>query len=94
MNSTGKASMRQYMETLRERGELGEWSAETTLNVASDEELLDLFPRAGCSTLIIGFESISEATLLTMDKKVNFCLTYQEAMRRIHDGESVSELFS
>jgi radical SAM superfamily enzyme YgiQ (UPF0313 family) len=65
-------------------GELREWSAETTLNVSRDEELLDLFKAAGCSTLIIGFESISEATLLAMDKKVNFCLTYQEAIQRIH----------
>ena len=69
---------------LREKGELREWSAETTLNVAKDEELLDLFAAAGCSTLIIGFESVSEATLLSMDKKVNFCLTYQEAIDRIH----------
>ncbi len=69
---------------LFKKGELREWSAETTLNVAKDEELLDLFARAGCSTLIIGFESISEATLLSMDKKVNFCLTYQEAIDRIH----------
>ena len=61
-----------------------EWSAETTLNVSKDEELLDLFQEAGCSTLIIGFESISEATLLDMDKKVNFCLSYQEAIHRIH----------
>lgn len=65
-------------------GTLGEWSAETTLNVARDEEMLDLFRDAGCSTLIIGFESVSEATLLTMDKKVNFCLTFQEAIARIH----------
>jgi len=65
-------------------GELGEWSAETTLNVARDEEMLDLFRDAGCATLIIGFESVSEATLLTMDKKVNFCLTFQEAIGRIH----------
>ena len=69
---------------LHESGELREWSAETTLNVARDEELLDLFRAAGCSTLIIGFESISEATLLAMDKKVNFCLTYQEGIERIH----------
>lgn len=69
---------------LHAAGELREWSAETTLNVAHDEELLDLFRAAGCSTLIIGFESISEATLLDMDKKVNFCLTYQEATERIH----------
>jgi radical SAM superfamily enzyme YgiQ (UPF0313 family) len=69
---------------LHKSGELGEWSAETTLNVSRDEELLDLFAEAGCSTLIIGIESISEKTLLAMDKKVNFCLTYQEAMDRIH----------
>lgn len=72
------------MIPLRESGELREWSAETTLNVTRDEELLDLFAAAGCSTLIIGFESISEATLLAMDKKVNFCLSYQEAIERIH----------
>lgn len=63
---------------------LPEWSAETTLNVARDEELLDLFAAAGCGTLIVGFESVSEATLVSMDKKVNFCITYQEALDRIH----------
>lgn len=70
---------------LRKKGELGEWSAETTLNVAADQALLDRFAEAGCSTLIIGFESVSEDTLLEMDKKVNFALTYQEAIRRIHE---------
>jgi len=69
---------------LYEKGEIGEWSAETTLNVSRDEELLDLFAQAGCSTLIIGFESISEATLKAMDKNVNFCLDYREAIERIH----------
>ncbi|MBI4821928.1 MAG: B12-binding domain-containing radical SAM protein [Deltaproteobacteria bacterium] len=69
---------------LHRSGELGEWSAETTLNVAKDEELLDLFAAAGCSTLIIGFESVSEVTLLDMKKKVNFSLSYPEAIGRIH----------
>src|SRR5262245_40049289 len=46
--------------------------------------MLDLFREAGCTTLIIGFESVSEATLNDMDKPVNFCLTYQEAVDRIH----------
>jgi radical SAM superfamily enzyme YgiQ (UPF0313 family) len=68
---------------LRQRGEIMDWSAETTLNVARDEELLDLFVAAGCTVLIIGFESVSEATLKDMDKGVNFCMTYQEAMDRI-----------
>lgn len=65
--------------------ELKDWSAETTLNVAHDLELLDLFAEAGCSTLIIGFESINEATLIEMKKTVNFSVTYQEAIHRIHD---------
>lgn len=70
---------------LRRAGELPDWSAETTLNVATDEEMLDLFQESGCTTLIIGFESISEETLKSMDKGINFCLTYQEAIARIHD---------
>lgn len=69
---------------LREKGELPSWSAETTLNVAVDEEMLDLFEKAGCATLIIGFESVTEASLAAMDKPVNFCLTYQDAVERIH----------
>jgi radical SAM superfamily enzyme YgiQ (UPF0313 family) len=67
------------MVALRKRGKLPDWSAETTLNVAKDEELLDLLRDAGCTVLIIGFESVTEATLADMDKSVNFCMTYQEA---------------
>lgn len=74
----------QALVPLHEKGELREWSAETTLNVTKDEELLDLFAASGCSTLIIGFESVSEKTLLEMDKKVNFSLPYQEALARVH----------
>ncbi len=70
---------------LYKNGELREWSAETTLNVAHDLELLDLFAEAGCATLIIGFESINEATLIAMKKTVNFSVTYQEAIHRIHE---------
>jgi len=33
--------------------------------------MLDLFRDAGCSTLIIGFESVTEASLAAMDKPVN-----------------------
>src|SRR6185369_18062360 len=69
---------------LYEQGKLPAWSAEITFNVASDEEMLDLFRDAGCSTMIIGFESVTEATLNDMDKPVNFCLTYQDAVDKIH----------
>lgn len=69
---------------LRRAGEIPDWSAETTLNVATDEALLDLFRDAGCTTLIIGFESVSEDTLKNMAKGINFCLSYQDATERIH----------
>jgi radical SAM superfamily enzyme YgiQ (UPF0313 family) len=69
---------------LRRAGKLPDWSAETTVNVALDEELLGLLKEAGCTTLIIGFESISEQTLLSMDKKVNFSISYKDALERIH----------
>jgi len=72
------------MVPLRNAGKIPGWSAETTLNVADDQELLELFKAAGCETLIIGFESVSEASIKAMDKPVNFCLTYQEAVERIH----------
>jgi radical SAM superfamily enzyme YgiQ (UPF0313 family) len=78
---------RQLLEALiplREKGEIPDWSAETTLNVATDEELLDLFRDAGCTTLIIGFESVSQETLKTMSKGINFCLSFKEAIERIH----------
>ncbi len=68
---------------LRRSGMLPDWSAETTLNVARDDEMLDLFRDAGCTVLIIGFESVTEATLQDMDKNVNFCMTYQEATDKI-----------
>ena len=69
---------------LRRQGLLPDWSAETTLNVAMDEELLDLFRQAGCTTLILGLESVSEKTLQSVQKGINFCLTYPEALERIH----------
>jgi len=75
---------------LHKSGELRGWSAETTLNVTNRPGLLELFAEAGCTTLIIGFESINEATLVAMDKRVNFCVDYQEALARIHNlGMSV-----
>ncbi|MEQ9500555.1 MAG: radical SAM protein [Deltaproteobacteria bacterium] len=68
---------------MRRAGDLPDWSAETTLNVARDDQMLDLFRDAGCTVLIIGFESVTEATLQDMDKSVNFCMTYQEAVDAI-----------
>jgi len=74
----------QALIPLYDKGQIPHWSAETTLNVAADAELLELFPKAGCSTLIIGLESVYQETLSAMNKEINYCLTYQEGIERIH----------
>ncbi|MBI3845947.1 MAG: B12-binding domain-containing radical SAM protein [Planctomycetes bacterium] len=70
---------------LFQSGELHAWSAETSLNVAKDDELLDLLAASGCDALIIGFESVQKETLLEMDKKVNTCIPYKDAVQKIYD---------
>ena len=47
------------------------WVAQLGLNVADDEETLDLLNRSGCEGVLIGFESLSPETLRKMGKDVN-----------------------
>ena len=44
------------------------WSAQVSLDVARDDELLQLMRQSGCMAVIIGFESLSEANLTQMKK--------------------------
>ncbi|MBF0297881.1 MAG: radical SAM protein [Oligoflexia bacterium] len=39
------------------------WTAQTRIDVAEDEELLELMKRSGCSTVYIGLESINDKVL-------------------------------
>lgn len=43
------------------------WMAQTDISVGEDEELLKLLFKSGCQTLYIGFESISEKNLYSLD---------------------------
>lgn len=45
------------------------WSAQVSLDVARDDELLRLMRESGCMAVIIGFESLSEANLSQMKKR-------------------------
>ncbi|MBT3294107.1 MAG: B12-binding domain-containing radical SAM protein [Verrucomicrobia bacterium] len=47
------------------------WSAQVSIDVARDEELLQLMRRSGCVCVLIGFESLNPAVLSRMDKSVN-----------------------
>ena len=44
------------------------WSAECTVNVGDDPEVLGLLRRAGCRALLIGFETLSQRNLSRMQK--------------------------
>jgi radical SAM superfamily enzyme YgiQ (UPF0313 family) len=45
------------------------WIGQTTVNIADDEELLDLAQKAGCAGLFIGFESVTPEGLPELGKK-------------------------
>jgi radical SAM superfamily enzyme YgiQ (UPF0313 family) len=47
------------------------WAAQTSVNIARDEEILDLAARSGCFSLTIGFESLDAANLRQMRKSWN-----------------------
>lgn len=56
-------------ELLRQIRQLSiRWFAQTDISVARDDDLLELMRESGCTTLFIGFESISEDNLKNIDK--------------------------
>ena len=62
------------------------WIGQVTINMADDEELLDLAVRAGCRGVFIGFESPSAAGLAEVGKKFNLLKgrDFKASVRRIH----------
>jgi radical SAM superfamily enzyme YgiQ (UPF0313 family) len=73
------------------------WSAQVTINMADDPELLKLAKRSGCFGVFIGFESPNPESLKTVNKNFNLRFGidyYKEAVRRIHKaGIGVSGSF-
>ena len=61
------------------------WFSQGSLNIARDEELLQMAAASGCIGLFIGFESLSPANLQAVGKKVNLVEDYQEAIKKLHD---------
>ncbi len=47
------------------------WVSQASINVAHDEEFLDLLTRSGCQGLLIGFESLNPDNLKAMAKSFN-----------------------
>ncbi|MBM3266421.1 MAG: B12-binding domain-containing radical SAM protein [Candidatus Sericytochromatia bacterium] len=69
-NLTG--NVREAKDFLRALAPLGiRWVSQGSLNMAQDDELLDLMRRSGCQGLLIGFESLERRNLEAMRKEVN-----------------------
>ena len=47
------------------------WVSQSAINVAYDEEALDLMRRSGCQGMLVGFESLDPSTLRQMNKGFN-----------------------
>ncbi len=65
------------------------WGALATTRIADDPELLDLLVKAGCSFLLIGFESVEQEALTGIAKGFNRADRYDELMRKLHDARIV-----
>lgn len=61
------------------------WGGLTTMQIARDDELLDLAARSGCRALLLGFESISKGSLRGMRKPFNLQHDYYEVVRKLHE---------
>ncbi|MDR3363817.1 MAG: radical SAM protein [Clostridiales Family XIII bacterium] len=60
------------------------WLGLATSSVGIDDELISVFRRSGCKGLLIGFESITQASQQFVNKGVNRVGAYGELMKRLH----------
>lgn len=61
------------------------WGGLATTTIAWDDELLDLAVRSGCRGLLLGFESLSQASLSEAKKAFNMRRDYHYVVRQLHD---------
>ena len=60
------------------------WGGLATIEVAQNDELLDLMRDSGCQYLLIGFESFNQKSLKKIGKGFNKIKFYKEAMENLH----------
>jgi len=66
--AVNKKVTRELMNLMIEHKMTPNWTAETGVGIAKDEELLKLMTKAGCARLCIGFESMNQETLQSYGK--------------------------
>jgi radical SAM superfamily enzyme YgiQ (UPF0313 family) len=61
------------------------WVGLSTTRIAEDNELLSLAAASGCKGLLVGFESVSQATLNATHKHFHTANRYAEVVKKLHD---------
>lgn len=59
------------------------WGLFASVNIARDDEVLDLLEKANCKSIQIGFESINPNSLHNVNKMQNNPLEYKEVVRKL-----------
>jgi len=62
-----------------------QWGGLATTTIAWDDELLDLAARSGCRGLLIGFESLNQASLVETKKAFNMRRSYYDVVRKLRE---------
>jgi radical SAM superfamily enzyme YgiQ (UPF0313 family) len=60
------------------------WFGLSTVLIAHDPELVDLMARSGCMGVLLGLETVSQASLGDAGKKFNKSVDYGSAIRALH----------
>jgi len=60
------------------------WVCQVSIDVAADDDMLELMRQAGCFMVLIGFESLNPDTLRAMHKTANHVAKYREAIAAIY----------
>jgi len=61
------------------------WFSQCSINIAEDDELLDLAVKSGCRVLLIGFETLSNKNLAVSSKKWSRAESYKRVIKKLHD---------
>ena len=62
-----------------------QWLSHASINLAEDPEILRLCRTSGCLGVLIGLETLSPETMLSIGKKSRLRMEYLDAIARIHD---------
>lgn len=60
------------------------WLTQASMDIAKDEELLDLMEKSGCIGVFLGIESFGEESLKSANKRQNKVAYYKECIEKLH----------